>query len=273
MSPRGGLVVDWPVLLQWSETLQAIIQGGHLDVFTAYAETGAVVAQHSLTLYQGYLKGHTLPNGSAVQHPSGNLAKHAELAANGFLDWSLKNDESYAEAVERGTKERDMKEALAKSDKARRSKDGHLYLIIPFRHGTQGSIGLRPMPMRVQQMAQALKPSKVSGHFTEPSVHGNGVMVQRNSYKWGGRLSASSLSDAGLSFKMQSRYAGMVRFGNKGHHSYMTFRVMSEKSSGWVIPARPGLWPAKTAAESAFQDGKGALADALLEDLLRLSGI
>lgn len=273
MPAPGGLVVDWPILLQWSETLQAIIQGGHLDVFTSYAETGAVVAQHSLTLYQGYLKGHLLPNGSAVQHPSGNLAKHAELSSDGFLDWSLKNDESYAEAIERGTKERDMKEALAKSDKARRSKDGTLYLIIPFRHGTHGSIGLHPMPMRVQQMAQGLKKSRVTGHFVEPSVHGNGVSVQRNTYKWGGRLTSSGLADAGLSFKMQSRYAGMVRFGNKGHTSYMTFRVMSEKSSGWVIPARPGLWPAKVAAETALQDGKGALSDALLEDLLRLSGI
>ena len=31
--------------------------------------------------------------------------------------------------------------------------------------------------------------------------------------------------------------------------SYLTFRVMSEKSSGWIVGARPGLYLAKKVAD------------------------
>ncbi len=273
MALGDGLKIDWPVLMEWADALQAIVQEGHLDIFTSYAETASVVAEHSLVLYKGYLKGWPLPNGAAVQRPSGNLAAHAALEESAYLDFRLVNPESYAEAVEKGTKERDMKLSLPNAPKARRAKDGSLYLIIPFRHGTPGTVGLRPMPARVHAMAQHLKPSKVTGHFMEPSVTRPGEQVQRNRYKWGGRLSAGELAAAGLSFKAQSRYAGMVKFGAAGHASYMTFRVMSEKSKGWVLPALPGIWAARTAAEEAYKDGKGALADALMEDLLRLAGL
>jgi len=268
-----GIKVEWPVLLEWSQALQAIVQAGHLDVFTAYAETSSVVASHSLSLYQGYLKGMPLPNGSAIQRPSGNLAKAATLREADFLDYRLENDQSYAEAVEKGTQERDMKKMLPTAPKARRAKDGSLYLIIPFRHGVPGTVGMKPMPQKVYAMAASMKKSRVTGHYMEPSATQAGVLVQRNSYKWGGRLKAADLAAAGASFKEQNRFSGMVRFGNTGHGSYMTFRVISEKSKGWIIPARPGLWPARTAAEQAWQDGKGALADALLEDLLRLAGL
>jgi hypothetical protein len=269
---RGGLDVDWAVLSDWSESLQAIIQGGHLDVFTSYAETAGVVATHALVLYQGYLKGNPLPNGSAVQRPSGNLARHASLDEPSFLDFRLENPESYAEAIEKGTRERDMKEVLATAPKARRAKDGSLYLIIPMRHGTQSdSVGLKPMPQTVYKMAKALQRSSVTGHRMEMS--GTGFMVQRNTYNWGGKLTQKALQESGHSFKEQNQFQGMYKFGNAGHSSYMTFRILSSKSAGWVIPARPGLFPARTAAEEAYQDGKEHLAAALLEDLLRLSGL
>lgn len=267
-----GLQVDWDVLGDWTDSLQAIIQGGHLDVFSSYTETAAVVAQHSLMLYQGYLKGIPLPNGASVQHPSGNLAKRATLAEPSFLDFRLENDAEYAEAVETGTRERDMKKILPTAPKARRSKDGSLYLIIPFRHGTQqNAVGLRPMPETVWRAAQKLKRSAIVGSY--PEVSATGHNVHRNVYDWGGSLTGKALAALGLSYKEQNRYQGMYKFGEQGHSSYVTFRVLSEKSRGWVIPARPGLFPAKTAAEEAYRDGKSALSGALLEDLLRLSGL
>lgn len=275
MSLQDGINIEWGILAEWSDALQAIVQGGHLDIFTAYAETSAVVASHSLMLYQGYLKGMPLPNGTSVQRPSGNLAKRATLAEPSFLDFRLENDAEYAEAVEKGTKQRDMKEMLPTAKKARRAKDGSLYLIIPFRHGSQeDSVGLAPMPQTVYQLAKKLQRSSVVGHKMEMS--GTGFMVQRNVYNPGytkNALTVGQLAASGHSFKQQNRYQGMYKFGAVGHSSYVTFRVMSEKSSGWILPARPGLFPAKNAAEEAFKDSKGALTDALLEDLLRLSGL
>jgi len=269
---RDGLDVDWSVLADWSESLQAIVQGGNLDVFTSYTETAGVVATHSLVLYQSYLKGAPLPNGSAVQRPSGNLARHASLAEPSFLDFRLENPESYAEAIEKGTRARDMKEMLATAPKARRAKDGSLYLIIPMRHGSQeDAVGLKPMPQTVYAMAKKLQRSSVTGHRMEMSA--TGFMVQRNTYNWGAKLTQKALQESGHSFKEQNQFQGMYKFGNKGHSSYMTFRVISSKSTGWIIPARPGLFPARTAAEEAYRDGKEHLGMALLDDLLRLSGL
>lgn len=269
------VTAEWQVLAEWSDALQAIVQGGHLDVFTAYGETAAVVADHALQTYQGYLKGQRLPNGASVQHPSGNLAKHATLKEGpGFCDYSLENDAAYAEAIEKGTKQRDLKEILPTAEKARRAKDGSLYLIIPFRHGTQqNAVGLRPMPSRVYAMAQALRRSSITGHRMEPSVTRPGQQVERNVYSWGDHLTVAQLRAAGASFREQNRYAGMYKFGEPGHSSYVTFRVMSSKSPGWILPARPGIWAARTAAQVALQDGESLLKEALWEDLNRMAGI
>lgn len=272
MPLHDGLTIDFNVLGGWSEALQAVIQGGHLDVFTSYASASAAMATHSLILYQGYLKGMPLPNGAAIQHPSGNLAKHAVLTEPDFLDYRLENPEKYAEAIERGVAERDMKEMLPTAKKARRAKDGSLYLIIPFRHGSdENAVGLHGMPAQVYAMAQALKRSKVTGFHMERS--GTGFIVPRANYKWGGKLTVAQLNEAGASYKDQNRYQGMYKFGNKGHSSYITFRVMSQKSKGWITPARPGLWPAKTAAEEAWALSRDGMSAALLEDLLRISGL
>ncbi len=72
---------------------------------------------------------------------------------------------------------------------------------------------------------------------------GSGHIVQRLAYNWGGRLSAATL---GPNPKGKvDRYAGMVRMNTsagKGKSSaYLTFRVMAQSSTGWIIPAKAGL--------------------------------
>ena len=146
-----------------------------------------------------------------------------------------------------------------------------LYLIIPFRHGTPGTVGLNAMPARVYAMAQELKRSKVTGYHMERS--GTGHIVPRANYKWGDRLTVAQIQAAGGSFKEQNRFAGMYKFGNARHTSYVTFRVMSQKSAGWIVPARPGIWAARTAVQVATDDGRDLLAQAFLDDLIRLGGL
>jgi hypothetical protein len=264
-----AIEIDWKVLQDWAPALQNIISAGHLDMFTSYAAVSEQVAAHALETYRGYLLGQPLPNGAAVQHPSGVVAKGAELAEKGFLDYYLENPVPHAESLEKGVQQRDMKDCLPTAKKARRAKDGSLYLIIPFRHGAPGSVGMAPMPARIHAMAQALSRSKVTGHRQETS--GTGFDVTRNTYKWGGKITTSQIQDAGGTFKSQNRFSGMYKFGNARHTSYVTFRVMSSKSPGWIIPARPGIWAARTAVQVATQDGQGLLNEALAEDLLRIS--
>lgn len=179
----------------------------------------------------------------------------------------------YATDIETGRPPRDLKKMLDTSLKVRQSKQGRRYMIIPFRHNTPGNDAHAPaMPQSVYDMASQMAPSRVVGQTNR--VSGTGaystktkkiLTVPQSVYKWGDRL------PAGMAPKMQTRhktdpYAGMVRFDAKSpktgqYSTYMTFRVMAEGSSGWIVPAKPGQYIAKTVsdnmrplAEEAFQE-------------------
>lgn len=172
--------------------------------------------------------------------------------------WSaeISTDYKLAGEIERGRPAKDLKRMLQTSKKTRATKDGTRYLIIPFRHGTPGNDALsRAMPPQIYAKAKALSPSLLlpPGTVNAPTrISASGHNVAQHSYQWGGRL------PKGLSTKLSPHhktdiYAGMVRFktstpGAKSS-SYLTFRVMSEKSSGWIVPPRPGLYLAKQVAE------------------------
>lgn len=170
------------------------------------------------------------------------------------------SDYKHAEEIETGRPARDLKKMLDTSLKVRQTKKGTRYLIIPFRHGTPGNNAHGPsMPQHVYDIAKDLKASKVTGQKQRPS--GTGAMdiktkkyltVNQNVYAWGGSLAAGSM---GPNMKGKSdRFAGMVRFdtstpGGSKSSSYITFRVMSENSKGWIIPPQPGLHLAENVAK------------------------
>lgn len=155
----------------------------------------------------------------------------------------------YCEDIETGRPAYDMKVMLRTSTKTRMGKHG-LYLIIPFTHT------MKSMPPTVYKAAKALTPSMVTGMGTRISATGH--TVAQRSYLWGGRLKAGSAP------KMLRNHAGMVRFNvstpGAPRSSYLTFRVMSERSSGWIIPPQPGqhivekvVEALRPKAEAAFQ--------------------
>ncbi|MGL4458167.1 MAG: hypothetical protein ACRCUB_07185, partial [Plesiomonas shigelloides] len=141
---------------------------------------------------------------------------------------------------------------LNTSRKVRTNSKGVRFLYIPFRHNTPGNDALaNAMPPDIYAMAKNLEESLVVGQTTR--VSGLGAMdikskqfltTPQNIYKWGGKL------PAGLAPKLKSHhasdpYAGMVRFntstpGGAKSSSYLTFRTMSEKSKGWIVPPQPG---------------------------------
>lgn len=183
-------------------------------------------------------------------------------------------DYDKASEIENGRPPRDLKRMLNTSHKVRRTKDGARFLVIPFRHNTPGhDAHASSMPQHVYDEASQMPASKIikqgkrrAGEMTTAAI-GQGmmpmsaavqkrnpyltstttkkhVMVTRNTYSWGGRLAAGSM---GPNPKGKTdRFAGMVRFdtttpGGKQHSTYLTFRVMSERSTGWIVPAKPGL--------------------------------
>lgn len=202
-------------------------------------------------------------------------AASIKLRQLGPYSWEISSDYKYVEDIESGRPPYDLKKMLDTSLKVRVSKKGVRYLIIPFRHNTPGNTAHAPaMHPEVYESARELAPSKVSGHGKRVSGTGafdintkKPLQVRRRKYVWGGRLAAEP------TFKLKPEhksdpYAGMVRFKEStGGSTYMTFRVMTQNSSGWIIPARPGLWIARTVSESLQRTLDKDVGAAVAQDL------
>lgn len=195
------------------------------------------------------------------------------LEQTGPYAWVLVNDYKYVEDIETGRPAFDLKRMLNTSMKVRVSKKGVRYLIVPFRHNSPGNTAHAPaMPTNVYAEAKQLAPSLVTGHGRRRSGTGaynidsqKPITVRQRKYVWGGRL------QAGLTPKLQTRHktdptAGMVRFGAGAGSVYLTFRVMSENSHGWIIPAKPGLYLAKGVADNLQKIAERDFEAAALKD-------
>lgn len=180
----------------------------------------------------------------------------------------ISTDFRLAGEIETGRPAKDLKRMLQTSKKTRMSKSGphqgQKYLIIPFRHNvpTAGGEGAYApqMPPSVYAQAKKLSPSFLLPMMSKnPGIRlsASGHYVTQYSYQWGGRLPAGMAPKLKTNHKSDP-YAGMVRFdtstpgkgGKKTKSSaYLTFRVMGEWSTNWVVKARPGLYLAKGVAE------------------------
>ena len=203
-------------------------------------------------------------------------------------------DYKYAQEIETGRPARDLKKMLDTSLKVRRTKNGRRFLVIPMRHNTSGNGALAtPMSPAVQKLAKALAPSRVTGqgqrqsgevvdlhpaygmskgranaNFASNPVTKQATMVNSSSYAWGGRLKSSDLKGAGLTPAEAKRYAGMVKMdtstpGGSKSSSYLTFRIMMEGSSGWIIPPKPGLYLADGVVKALAPKASAAFAEAI----------
>ncbi|EIP9221090.1 hypothetical protein LT875_002537 [Salmonella enterica] len=177
----------------------------------------------------------------------------------------------YAKEIEEGRPARDLKRMLGTSLKVRRTKTGTRFLVIPFRHN------IKNMPPALAAQAKALEASKITGmtqrrsgeitdlspkfgmrpakvqnqFLSNPKTRGP-MMVRQAQYKWGGRIAAGFF---GPNPKGKTDIAaGMVRMdtssGGAKSSAYMTFRIMSEKSQGWIVPQQPGQFIARKTVQT-----------------------
>lgn len=240
--------------------------------FPRFLEAAEAVSVRAEVLYKEYLGGKPTPGGKCVQRPSGSTARGVKREETGLLQWRIANDSPVAKALEEGTPERDMKAMLPNSKRARRAKDGSLYLIIPFRHGTPGARGMNAMPKDVYDRVVKFKFSKnVSAPATRVSA--TGWTVPRWFYAWQDKLDAKTLRAMGLEEPEVKRYEGMHRMSRRGQTSYLTFRVLSQKSRGWIRPAVPGFEPLRHAVDGAIAEGMERLEAAFEADLCATLGL
>jgi len=258
------------------------------ESFGGYREALREAARDAAELYADYLLGDPIPGHVALKKPAELFGQIICRPAEGAsFTWVIGHDDDKARQIEYGTPEYDMKKSIANSAKARRSaRTGALYLIIPFRHGSnedgKGTRGFRPMPKAVYKVAKMLAFSRHLAPATNPRLSATGHFVTAYRYDWGGRLPAGLgprlLSSNGLYQHKTDLYAGMVRFKDNatpnGNRSggYITFRVMSQNSppGSWIRPAIPGHYALETAFKVALESNDAAMRAALESDLSAL---
>lgn len=206
-------------------------------------------------------------------------------------------DYKWAQEIETGRPQRDLKKMLNTSLKVRRTTKGKRFLVIPFRHNTPGHDALaQSMPPQVYEMAKQLEASMVTGNrdrrsgeitalrpgagmsplgekrqrrspfLSNPKTKG-AMTVSQNTYQWGDRLSKAAMKAAGVSQADRKRYDGMVRFDTSTpkakSSAFLTFRIMMEGSKGWVVPAQPGQYLAKKVVDEMRPKANAAFAEAI----------
>jgi hypothetical protein len=150
-----------------------------------------------------------------------------------------------AEKTEEGYPAWDMKPMLLGGPKARRSKSGTLFNIIPFRHGTGGkseNAQFRPMPKNIHEAAKALKPSLASD--TRILKYG-GKLNQKDHGAILGQPQTKTIPGHGSYTHKNPIHEGMLKvqasYAKGAQSKYLTFRLVSDKSDplSWWHPGRP----------------------------------
>ncbi len=214
-----------------------------------------------------------------------------------------------AALVEDGTPgdEMDLHSVLPHATKARKSKAGHLYLRIPFRHATQSAEGGPVLPSGILAVMKTKPRYLINRLYQEPQItpwrppiH-RGIRTPFVSAPRGvTRFGYTAMSDDGsvrpkpearltraeayavLSrrtkqylltpeqrMQQAQRLEGMMHVGRQRHGQYLTIRTMSQaEPAGWRVSPYPGQRIAEaTKAELAQLVQDGFFDDALKADV------
>ncbi|MDU7524592.1 MAG: hypothetical protein E7K72_25020, partial [Roseomonas mucosa] len=257
------------------------------ETFPGLAEAVQLVTLGAQEHWQQYANGAPLPTGQIIRNRTGEYARSILVRETGPFSAEVYSDLPYARAIEEGTPARDMKRMLYSSWKVRRSKKGKLYLIIPFRWNHPNSVMGHNMPQEVADWWSS--PKRRNSRVVSVGTRDSGqdaldiktrkpVQTPSRKYVWGTRLTAANLQDLGITGRAQEQMAGMVRFrkprskGGSAHSQFLTFRNMVEDSAGWIVPAQPGKWPARTTMETIRPIAEQSFREAAEEDIRRLLG-
>lgn len=200
-----------------------------------------------------------------------NIVLNNMLVGGGSIAQKVIALKQIANDLENGKGPWDMKPMLLNGPKARISKKGIRYNIIPFRHGTSANYSpnsnAAPMPRGIYQQARELKASVMAG----------------NKMTWGGKLPATSKPGQNPTTGYQHKndiHEGMVRiektYGKTTQSKYMTFRIVSEKSDpkSWWHPGYEAHHIAKGVSEycrPAIEEMLKAAATRDLQDAIELT--
>lgn len=256
------------------------------DSFPLLAFAVQEIAAQVHERWVAYAQGEPLPDGQVVHSRTGEYARSIMVRPLGEFRAEAYSDLPYAHAIEDGSPARDLKKMLDTSPKVRVSKKGVRYLIIPFRFGTPGTATMgNQMPESVHAWWQGQKASHVAGQFMRRSgliasdvKTRKQMMTPARRYVWGARLTEAHLDGLGIGGQQKRRLAGMVSFkkpggvGGGSHSQFISFRVMTEQSRGWQMPAQPGKHVAEQVARKFRPIAEEMFKQAMTADMQRMLG-
>jgi hypothetical protein len=148
----------------------------------------------------------------------------------------------------------EVRAAMLASGKAKTAKDGSRYITIPFRHGTPGTVTMKPMPQSIYEEAKSLprsKPGRIGGSLKSIFKTKEGHTIDPTQFGRRTKIQTSDRPFAPYTWK-KGPYAGMTKQGKSGQTQYMTFRRISSKTQGQAW-AQPEIKPRPVAQASAAQ--------------------
>jgi len=155
--------------------------------------------------------------------------------------WMVSLDESIM-WIEEGTQARSGYDSLSKSTKAKTSKEGHRYLVIPFKHDKKPSEQSSKAQEITNALRQDLKSRGIPYKKLEYNNDGSPKMGKLHTFDVASDLPTVRSKFASLKgvsiYQTKDKNTGSVR------RDIMTFRVMSEKTKGdgrWQYPDRQGV--------------------------------
>lgn len=264
------------------------------QVFPFLSQAVRAVSQQTASDWQAAVYGAKLWSGEKDRY-AGSIS----WRMTGDLTAVVASDYRHASDIESGRPARDLKRMLDTSTKVRRTEDGRRFLVIPLRHNTPGNSAHAPsMPAGVYDLAKQLGASTITGsgqravgevtrlspktgmskspHQT-PYLSDVGTKraasTTQHTYQWGQRLTASAMKGAGIDPRQHRWAVGMHRFdsstGSAKSSTYLTFRLMVEGSSGWVVPPQPGQFLAKKTTDAMRPKASAAFAEAVRRTLTK----
>lgn len=181
-----------------------------------------------------------------ARHKAGYI-QEVQVIEKSDNKWIIQSEGEFTDLVEVGHAPWDLKKGLLRSKSARRSKDGSLYTIVPFRHYAKdlSAAGIYEDVSAIDKDHESLvgtmktvvsKRYREVGHRQEENAFGQ--TVKRAIYsKNPARYNKKSRVP-----KKQKKFQGIVKTGSKKQTGYMTFRIVSSKSpeSSWIHPGYKG---------------------------------
>ena len=277
-----GLVPENDALAELVSSLEMVSMKAMPNTYRAFKMSSALMAY----TWKSYAMGQPVPGGTRLKNPTGGYAKSIKEMMLSPFNRIVYSDAPIAKYLEDGTQQYDMKETHTHGPRSRvvkktRIKNGRVvaregdsYVIIPFRHGTPGSLSHSKLPQDLyKKIILAMRMGEISASSVKKgrrkkTPNASGELIPRANYRWGSRLVDMPVPELeGMVVMDQSTK-------NSSRSSYFTFRIISVNSPAhkWIQRARPGHHFTTRVVANTSETVRAMIADGLKKDLGVYSG-